>query len=113
MFKIFGRNSIALNSSTISYLSRARFASNAQACSSGRMRGLSSNFMCNSLRNYSNGTDETIKANTIDEINDVDPLKTAAKDQMDAYKMDGKTYLDNLDPFWNGIVSLAKSGQRE
>ena len=43
----------------------------------------------------------------------LDPMQEKTVEQMNQYKMDGKTYWDNLEPFWNVIVSMAKDGERE
>lgn len=43
----------------------------------------------------------------------LDPMQKKAVGQMNQYKMDSKTYWNNLKPFWNGVLSMAKSGERE
>ena len=45
-------------------------------------------------------------------IIDDNMLQSAAKSQMKQYKMDEEKYWDNVKPFWNGLVSLAKDGEK-
>ena len=42
-----------------------------------------------------------------------DPLKLAAREQMDKYKMDGKKCLKIMEPLWDNIVSMAKNGAKQ